>query len=230
MSEELKGNGHCETVVVDDEPTEGVSGERVGGAVRPRAGRPARRAHPSLPAAMLLLLEPHRARARQQGALDRDVVLGDAPSRRDGHPPGASLGRRADRAQGPRGDRLGGVRSRPLQQPHHRRRHPQSPPPRGPRQARARSRPDLVPGRRCRERRADRRLSRRHAEEARRRPLGDRAWPAADHQRPDPPPEHPQCRPLYRACRQARRAAARNRPCAILRLGLSQSRRADPDL
>ena len=41
------------------------------------------------------------------------------------------------------------------------------------RQARARSRPDLVPGRRRRERRAHRRLSRRHAEEARRRPLGD---------------------------------------------------------
>ncbi|MET0380346.1 MAG: radical SAM protein, partial [Methyloceanibacter sp.] len=26
MSEELKGNGHCETLIVDDEPTEGVSG------------------------------------------------------------------------------------------------------------------------------------------------------------------------------------------------------------
>ena len=27
MSEELKGNGHCETLVVDDEPTEGASGD-----------------------------------------------------------------------------------------------------------------------------------------------------------------------------------------------------------
>ncbi len=26
MSEELNGNGHCETLIVDDEPTEGVSG------------------------------------------------------------------------------------------------------------------------------------------------------------------------------------------------------------
>ena len=26
MSEELKGNGHCETLIVDDEPTEGVRG------------------------------------------------------------------------------------------------------------------------------------------------------------------------------------------------------------
>src|SRR5262245_18001345 len=26
MSEELKGNGHCETLIVDDEPNEGVSG------------------------------------------------------------------------------------------------------------------------------------------------------------------------------------------------------------
>ena len=27
MSEELKGSGHCETLVVDDEPTEGASGD-----------------------------------------------------------------------------------------------------------------------------------------------------------------------------------------------------------
>ena len=67
-------------------------------------------------------------------------------------------------------------------------------------------------------------------EEARGRPLGDRARPAAHRQRADPPPEHPQCRPLYRACHQARRPAARDRPCAILRLGLSQPRRPDPDL
>ena len=26
MSEELKGNGHCQTLAVDDEPTEGVVG------------------------------------------------------------------------------------------------------------------------------------------------------------------------------------------------------------
>ena len=68
------------------------------------------------------------------------------------------------------------------------------------------------------------------AEEARRRSLGDRARAAAHRQRSHPPPEHPQCRPLYRACGQARRPAARSRPCAILRLGLSQPRRPDPDL
>ena len=27
MSEELKTNGHCQSVVVDDEPTEGASGD-----------------------------------------------------------------------------------------------------------------------------------------------------------------------------------------------------------
>ena len=54
--------------------------------------------------------------------------------------------------------------------------------------------------------------------------------PAAHHQRADPPAQHPQRAALHRACREARRPAARNRPCPILRLGLSQPRGADPDL
>ena len=55
-----KTNGHFETLVVDDEPTAGVSGTSPR-AVRPRPRGAARRAHPSLSAAMLLLLEPARA-------------------------------------------------------------------------------------------------------------------------------------------------------------------------
>ncbi len=39
MTEELKGNGHLETLVVDDEPTEGVVGART----QPRNYAPARR-------------------------------------------------------------------------------------------------------------------------------------------------------------------------------------------
>ena len=57
-----------------------------------------------------------------------------------------------------------------------------------------------------------------------------RARPAAHHQRADPPAQHPQRAALHRACRRARRPAARDRPCPILRLGLSQPRGADPDL
>jgi hypothetical protein len=50
------------------------------------------------------------------------------------------------------------------------------------------------------------------------------------HQRADSSAQHPQRAALHRACGEARRPAARNRPCPILRLGLSQPRGADPDL
>ena len=60
--------------------------------------------------------------------------------------------------------------------------------------------------------------------------LGQRARAPAHHQRADPPAQHPQRAALYRACAQARRPAARNRPCSILRLGLSQPRGVDSDL
>ena len=198
--------------------------------MRARADRHADRADASLSAAMLLLLQSDRARAREQGTLHRDVVLGDEPSRRDGHLAGAPLRRRADRAQGSRGDRIGRIESRALFQSHYCCRHAQSRPSRRSRQARPRSRADFIPGRRCRECRAHRRLSRRHAEEARCRQMGDGAWPAPHRQRADPSPEHSQCRPLYRSCREARRAAARDRARAILRLGLSQPRGSDPHL
>ena len=151
-------------------------------------------------------------------------------SRRHGHPANPSLRRRAHGEKGSGGDRRGGIESRPLYQPDHGRRYPQ---PRAPGEiegARSGSRPDLVPGRGPRERRAHRRLPQRDPEETRRGPLGNRDGAPADHQCADPSPEHPQCRPLYRSVPEARRPAARNRSRTILRLGLSQPRRADPDL
>jgi hypothetical protein len=61
MSEELKGNGHCETLVVDDEPTEGASGD----AQAALCARAPVGLHPSLPVTVLLLLQSNRTRARQ---------------------------------------------------------------------------------------------------------------------------------------------------------------------
>ena len=198
--------------------------------MRARSGGAPRRAHPSLSPAMLLLLQPARARARQQGADHRGMVLGDDASRRDGHPASASLRRRAHRAEGSRADRRGRGKGRALYQSDHGRGDAQPSEARRAAEARPRSCADLLPGRGRGERRAHQRLSQGPHKEARSRRLGQRARLAAHHQRADPPAQHPQRAALHRACGEARRPAARNRPCPILRLGLSQPRGVDPDL
>ena len=121
MSEELKGNGHCETLVVDDEPTEGVSGSASEAlCARAPLGMLAELTH-RCPLQCPYCSNPIELERANKELSDRDVVLGDAPGGRNGRPPGASLGRRAHRADRPGRDRRAAAGSRPLQQSHHRR-------------------------------------------------------------------------------------------------------------
>ena len=109
---ELKGNGHCETLMVDDEPTEGV----VGGAsataalcARAPVGLLAELTHrcPLQCSYCSNPIELERVNKELSTEMWCSVMQ---PGRRDGHPAGASVGRRADGAQGSRGHRLGSVR------------------------------------------------------------------------------------------------------------------------
>ena len=149
---------------------------------------------------------------------------------RDGHPAGASLRRRAHRAQRPRSHRLAAAEARLYSNLITAAVTLEARPARGSRQARARPRADLVSGRR-----------RDNAER-----IG--AYPGATQKKLEVARWVTEMglpltinAPIHRqnihnvgryidACRRARRAAARNRACAILRLGLTQPRGADPDL
>ena len=148
MSEELKGNGHCETLIVDDEPTEGVSRQRRRRCA-PRAGRAARRAHPSLPSAMFLLLQPASSSSASTSELSTEMWC--SVMRQAGemgilqvHLSGGEPTARKDLEQIVSAASEAGLYSNLITAAVTLNRRP----PRGPRQARARSRPDLVPGRR----------------------------------------------------------------------------------
>ena len=224
------GNGHFETLVVDDEPTEGVVARAQALCALAPVGLLAELTH-RCPLQCSYCSNPLELERVNKELTTEEWVLGDEAGRRDGHPAGASLRRRADGAQGSRGHRLGCVQGRALHQSDHRRRHAQPPAPRRAGQASA----SIT----CR---SPSRTS------MRRTPSASAPIPGATQKKLDVArwvtelglpltinaPIHRQnihnVASLHRACAQARRPAARSRPCPILRLGLSQPRRADPDL
>ena len=120
-------------------------------------------------------------------------------------------------------------RARPVLQPDHRGRPPRRGAPPGAGRRRARSPAALGPGRRARQRRSHRRLSRRPCQEAADRRAGAPGGHSAHHQRRGPPAERRQSPGDHRAGDRVRRQAARGGARAVLRLGAGQPRGADAD-
>ena len=121
--------------------------------------------------------------------------------------------------------------SRPLHQPHHRRRAAEARPAGEAEGMRPRPRADLHSGCRHggRERRPHRRLQGRQRQEEGSGRLGARARHAAHHQRADPSPQHPKRRGDHQLRGRAGRRTRRDRARAVLRLGAEEPRRADAD-
>ena len=207
----------------------GAGAARLDGGDLRHSARGAGRTDASLPAAMPLLLQPGRARARRQRAHDRGMEEGPYRARRNRRAADSFLRRRTHRAQGSGRTGPARQRCRAVFQSHH------IGGAADPREAcsagRCRAVPcaDQLSGQRACGRRPRRRLEECAREEARSREMDARTGFAADGQRGDAPAEPASARRHHPDGGRSRRRPAGSRQCAILRLGAEKPRGADAD-
>ena len=200
--------------------------------MRACAGRPARRADASLPAAMSLLLQSAGADARR-ARIDHGAVAGGHASGRCVRRSAIALVRRRTVCASGSG-RDPGCRSESgsLHQPDHLGCHADARKAGRPRQSRARPRPAFHSRCRSCQRREDLRLQGRHSQEARGGQVGEGTRPAAHAQCRRASPQHRQPAGHDRLRGRNGSRASGSRPHAVLCLGAAQPlvAHADPGI